>query len=72
MFMVYVTANMQGNPDLLKVQLNIIDLKTCKYAFKRTLPNGPRMSQLCAGNIAGGKDTCQVSHQCSNQSLYYT
>ncbi|XP_075146071.1 snake isoform X2 [Haematobia irritans] len=47
--------------DLQKVDLNIIDQKTCKdiYRKERRLPRGIIEGQFCAGNLEGGKDTCQ-------------
>lgn len=46
---------------LQKVELNIIDQKTCKdiYRKERRLPRGIIDEQFCAGNLEGGKDTCQ-------------
>ncbi|XP_013100659.2 serine protease snake isoform X2 [Stomoxys calcitrans] len=47
--------------DLQKVDLSIIDQKTCKdiYRKERRLPRGIIEGQFCAGHLEGGKDTCQ-------------
>ncbi|XP_037819911.1 serine protease snake [Lucilia sericata] len=47
--------------ELQKVDLNIIDQKTCKeiYRKERRLPRGIIEGQFCAGHLEGGKDTCQ-------------
>lgn len=49
--------------DLQKVSLNIIDNNQCQqlYEKSRTLKNGIVSSQMCAGFLTGGKDTCLVS-----------
>lgn len=51
---------------LLKVPLGILDNSVCtkRYPFhNRTLPDGIRPTMLCAGELKGGKDTCQVGRQ---------
>jgi secreted trypsin-like serine protease len=52
-----------GAEDLLKVTLNIYDNAECAARYpaelNRKLPRGIVNSQLCAGYLAGGKDTCQ-------------
>jgi hypothetical protein len=52
--------------DLLKVRLSIIDSKLCNELYEqdgetRELKNGIVPSMMCAGELEGGKDTCQVS-----------
>jgi hypothetical protein len=53
---------------LLKVGLKIIDNSVCRdvYQDERYLQDGFIDSQLCFGDLTGGKDTCQV-----NISNYY-
>jgi hypothetical protein len=53
---------------LLKVGLKIIDNSVCRdvYQDERYLQDGLIDSQLCFGDLTGGKDTCQV-----NISNYY-
>jgi hypothetical protein len=51
---------------LLKVVLSIIDNKLCNELYEsgegtRELKNGIVSSMMCAGELEGGKDTCQVS-----------
>lgn len=47
--------------ELLKVSLNIYDNQLCSrgYANSRQLRKGIMASQLCVGNVGGGRDTCQ-------------
>lgn len=51
------------NNRLLKVVLNIYDNKECSETYKRNknLPDGIRPNMLCAGELKGGRDTCQVT-----------
>ncbi|XP_037049377.1 serine protease snake-like [Bradysia coprophila] len=46
--------------DLRKVSLNIIDYTDCRqlYETSKKLRRGIVKSQLCAGHLQGGKDTC--------------
>jgi hypothetical protein len=51
---------------LLKVGLSIIESKRCNELYEldgvtRELKNGIVPSMMCAGELEGGKDTCQVS-----------
>jgi hypothetical protein len=51
---------------LLKVVLSIIDNRQCNGLYEmdgvtRELKNGIVSSMMCAGELEGGKDTCQVS-----------
>lgn len=48
--------------DLLKVALDIIDNNYCNslYGKMPRLRQGIIDSQVCAGYLEGGKDTCQV------------
>ena len=53
---------------LLKVAISIIDNKVCNELYEqdgttRELPRGIMPSMMCAGELKGGKDTCQVSSQ---------
>jgi hypothetical protein len=48
------------------VELNIYDNRVCAQSYDqvtalRGLNRGIIESHLCAGELAGGKDTCQVS-----------
>lgn len=48
---------------LLKVALNIVDNNVCSQTYpadRRALPVGIKSSMMCAGELKGGKDTCQV------------
>lgn len=47
---------------LMKVSLNIYSTQQCHrpYRNNKDLPNGIVSSMICAGEIKGGKDTCQV------------
>jgi hypothetical protein len=59
------TAEKQSDV-LLKVGLSIIDNKLCTELYEldgitRELRNGIVPSMMCAGELEGGKDTCQVS-----------
>jgi hypothetical protein len=59
------TAEKQSDV-LLKVVLSIIDNKLCTELYEldgitRELRNGIVPSMMCAGELEGGKDTCQVS-----------
>lgn len=50
---------------LLKVGISIIDNKLCNELYKmdettKKLGNGIVPSMMCAGELEGGKDTCQV------------
>lgn len=51
---------------LLKVVLSIIDNNLCNQLYEsgegtRELKNGIVPSMMCAGELDGSKDTCQVS-----------
>lgn len=50
--------------DLLKVALDIISSTQCNqmYGTSKRLRFGIIESQICAGYLAGGKDTCQVNY----------
>ncbi|XP_062554870.1 serine protease snake-like isoform X1 [Armigeres subalbatus] len=51
----------ERSDELLKVSLNIYDNQLCSrgYANSRQLRKGIMSSQLCVGNVGGGRDTCQ-------------
>ncbi|XP_012287573.1 serine protease snake [Orussus abietinus] len=54
----------EGSPDLMKVQLDYVSREVCEELFKTEiggsqLPEGMIPSLLCAGVLAGEKDTCQ-------------
>jgi secreted trypsin-like serine protease len=55
-------SDTKGTDDLLKVSLNIYDNAVCRrqYPPERRTRDGIIDSQLCAGTLAGGKDSCQV------------
>ncbi|XP_071440518.1 venom peptide isomerase heavy chain-like isoform X2 [Hetaerina americana] len=53
-----------ASPDLLKVQLSIIDTSVCNESYSAEiattkLSQGIIPNQICAGELGGGKDTCQ-------------
>lgn len=43
---------------LLKVDINIINMETCNLDYFGIIPE----KMVCAGDKAGGKDSCQVSY----------
>lgn len=51
--------NVQTNPYLLRVDVQIIDMITCNgsTSYQGLIPP----SAFCAGVMVGGKDACQVS-----------
>lgn len=51
-----------SSDDLLKVVLNIIDNKQCTslYGTDTKLKNGITDNMMCAGELSGKRDTCQV------------
>jgi hypothetical protein len=64
-FLTLFTAE-QKSDTLLKVGISIIDNKLCNELYEmdgvtRELKNGIVPSMMCAGELKGGKDTCQVS-----------
>lgn len=55
--------------DLLqKVELSIIDVPHCKQLYNDQEYYDIDETQICAGELDGGKDTCQV---CGNYSFFY-
>jgi len=63
---------------LMKVKLSIITGEPCEKTFKSdvggpVLEHGVVPSQVCAGELAGGKDTCTVGTVCriSNSNMYF-
>lgn len=51
---------------LQKVELNIIPLQQCKNLYNdQSNKYNLNTDQLCAGELAGGKDTCGVMNECS-------
>lgn len=64
-FFLLLTAEKKSDI-LLKVVLSIIDNNLCNELYEsgegtRELKNGIVPSMMCAGELEGGKDTCQVS-----------
>jgi hypothetical protein len=63
----YLLFTAEKKSDILqKVVLSIIDNNSCNEAYNsgegtRGLKNGIVPSMMCAGELEGGKDTCQVS-----------
>lgn len=55
-------AGETSSDDLLKVVLNIIDNKQCNslYGTDTKLKNGITNDMVCAGELSGKRDTCQV------------
>jgi hypothetical protein len=56
----------KNSDTLMKVVLSIIDNKLCNELYEtdigtRELKNGIVPSMMCAGELPGGRDTCQVS-----------
>ena len=47
---------------LMKVALNLYDNSECSRSYRndKNLPRGISSSMLCAGELSGGRDTCQV------------
>lgn len=47
---------------LMKVSLSIYDNQKCSEIYKpsKNIPEGVKSSMLCAGELKGGMDTCQV------------
>ncbi|XP_058169737.1 venom protease-like [Anopheles ziemanni] len=66
--------------DLRKVALNIYDNALCaeQYTANRFVRQGIKDTQLCVGDLAGGKDTCQgdsggplqITHE-ENRCIFY-
>jgi hypothetical protein len=64
-FLVLFTAEKKSDI-LLKVVLSIINNNLCNELYEsgegtRELKNGIVPSMMCAGELEGGRDTCQVS-----------
>ena len=54
---------MEDSADVLqKVELDIVSNELCETFIKpqKKFMDGLRMTQMCAGELSGGKDTCQV------------
>lgn len=60
----YLAAN--TNNKLLKVALDVFNNDQCSRTYKQTkhLPEGIKSTMLCAGELKGGRDTCQVRFFC--------
>lgn len=64
--MFYLSVGGKTSDVLRTVTLNIVGNNICKTYYEKKkkerggLKNGLLDEQLCAGNIAGGFDTCQV------------
>ena len=60
---IYFLAENRSN-HLLEVNITIVSDKICKSSHSATSKKTPRgidtATQLCAGELAGGKDTCPV------------
>lgn len=50
---------------LMKVSLNVYDNAECSRAYQadKKLPKGVTKTMLCAGDLSGDKDTCQVLYK---------
>ncbi|XP_022832269.1 serine protease snake-like [Spodoptera litura] len=57
------TRTKQSAKELQKVSLSVLDEGFCnetlKFFFNRNWPDGFQPTQMCAGELSGGKDTCQ-------------
>lgn len=57
----------RSSDDLLKVDLDVIENRRCNKLYEAesktsTLKRGIIDSMICAGDLAGGHDTCLVSY----------
>lgn len=62
-FSLLLTDSYEGTTDLMKVSIDFIDRSICNKTYssdvgEKLLKRGIVTSQLCAGNLNGGKDTC--------------
>jgi len=69
--LVYLILGDRSSDHLLKVDLDLINNRQCNKLYEaesktRTLNRGIIDSMLCAGDLAGGHDTCLVS-----EIIYY-
>lgn len=66
----YLAAN--TNNILLKVELNVFNNDQCSRTYKQTkyLPDGIKSTMLCAGELKGGKDTCQVREKKEREIIF--
>lgn len=55
-------ATIESNTILMRVKLSLYENSVCERAYKTqtSYPNGITSDMLCAGELKGGKDTCQV------------
>lgn len=56
----YTEFGGQTSDVLQKVELSIIDVDQCRRLYDDQDNYGIDDTQLCAGELEGGKDTCQV------------
>lgn len=55
----YTTYGGQVSQDLMKVKLDILDIGVCQNSFDDREDIVINNSQICAGVLAGNRDTCQ-------------
>lgn len=55
----YTTYGGQVSQDLMKVKLDILDIGVCQNSFDDRDDVVINNSQICAGVLAGNRDTCQ-------------
>lgn len=61
------TENREASDELMKVQLNVFNNTFCNKLVKlRSLPDGIVVSQICAGVLEGGRDTCNGGKELEN------
>lgn len=62
---------LETSDELKKVGLSLLTNEYCDRIIRRNRYwDGFVPSQMCAGELAGGKDTCQVSRNIHNSSIF--